>query len=273
MPHSGFCCLLLVFSLSASVFADAMPAETSKLAPAHQIITVIEPPSSYLDSHGRLTGYATDIVRALQKLTGDSTDIQLMPESRALLTASRQANVLLYGFSRTLERENDYHWIMPLARKKWVLYMRRDDPVQLNNLDDARVLETIGVVRGDVREEWLRAQGFTNLQTSSSHVQNLARLTSRRLNAIAFEPQGMQYLTRETGVLTENYRAALHFFDTEVWLLMSRQSPASEVARWQQAALQLQQSGQLEQIAKHWQQRLLHNEQIQSNIEGQLLSF
>ncbi len=151
--------------------------------------------------------------------------------------------------------------------------MRSDDPQQLNNINDARALETIGVVRGDVREEWLRAQGFTNLQSSSSHVQNLARLTSRRLNAIAFEPQGMQYLTRETGVWPEDYRAALHFYDTEVWLLMSRQSTASEVARWQQAAQQLQQSGQLDEIAKSWQQRLAQNEKIQSSIEGQLLRF
>ena len=267
------CHVLLLFVLLHCQPVQALAADNNIQTPVSQIITVIEPPSSYLDSHGRLTGYATDIIKALQKITGDHSDIQLMPESRALLTASRQANVLLYGFSRTNDRENDYHWIMPLARKKWVLYMRSDDPQQLNNINDARALETIGVVRGDVREEWLRAQGFTNLQSSSSHVQNLARLTSRRLNAIAFEPQGMQYLMRESGVLAEDYRVALHFFDTEVWLLMSRQSAASEVARWQQAALQLQQSGQLEHIAKSWQQRLLHNENIQSKIEGQLLSF
>lgn len=267
--HFHFLWLLML----PTSFISAMAAENNTTTPTCQIITVLEPPSSYLDSHGQLTGYATDIVRALQKIAGDSTDIQLMPESRALLTAARQTNVLLYGFSRTPDRENDYHWIMPLARKKWVLYMRSDDPQQLNNINDARALETIGVVRGDVREEWLRAQGFTNLQSSSSHVQNLARLTSRRLNAIAFEPQGMQYLTRETGVRPEDYRAALHFFDTEVWLLMSRQSTASEVSRWQQAAQQLQQSGQLEEIAKSWQKRLAQNEKIQSSIEGQLLSF
>lgn len=268
MRHIG-CHILLLFA----VMPCHLAADNSIQPPVSQIITVIEPPSSYLDSHGRLTGYATEIVQTLQKITGDTTEIQLMPESRALLTASRQANVLLYGFSRTVERENDYHWIMPLARKKWVLYVRQDDPQQLNNLNDARALESIGVVRGDVREEWLRAQGFTNLQSSSSHMQNLARLASRRLNAIAFEPQGMQYLMREAGVLPQDYRAALHFFDTEVWLLMSRQSAASEVARWQQAALQLQQSGRLEQIARSWQQRLLHNENIQSSIAGQLLCF
>jgi polar amino acid transport system substrate-binding protein len=266
-------CHFLWLMLLPASFASALATDNNTTTHARQIITVLEPPSSYLDSHGRLTGYATDIVRALQKIAGDTTDIQLMPESRALLTAARQANVLLYGFSRTPDRENDYHWIMPLARKKWMLYMRSDDPQQLNSLNDARALETIGVVRGDVREEWLRAQGFTNLQSSSSHVQNLARLTSRRLNAIAFEPQGMQYLTRETGVRPDDYRAALHFFDAEVWLLMSRQSTASEVARWQQAALQLQQSGRLEQIARSWQQRLLHNENIQSSIAGQLLCF
>ena len=141
------CHILLLFVLvPCRLAAGASAADNSTQPPVSQIITVIEPPSSYLDSHGRLTGYATDIVQALQKITGDLSDIQLMPESRALLTASRQANVLLYGFSRTAERENDYHWIMPLARKKWVLYMRQDDPQQLNNINDARALETIGVV-------------------------------------------------------------------------------------------------------------------------------
>ena len=45
------------------------------------------------------------------------------------------------------------------------------------------------------------------------------------------------------------------------------------VGMWrQQAAQQLQQSGELAAISKSWQQRLAQ-EQIHSSIEGQLLSF
>jgi ABC-type amino acid transport substrate-binding protein len=123
------------------------------------------------------------------------------------------------------------------------------NPNPIRSLDEARALSSIGVVRGDIREEWLLAQGFTNLQASASHAQNLAQLHSGRLDAIAFEPQGLQYLTRERGQSLSAYRPSLQLHSSEIWLLMSRQTPAAEVARWQQAAEQLQQNGTLAAIA------------------------
>lgn len=245
----------------------------SEPRPPIQILTVIEPPASYLNSHGELTGYATDLVQALQKQLQDRSDIQIMPESRVLLTASRQPNVLLFGFSRTMDREEKYHWIMPLLRKRWVIYVHKDSTLQINNLDQLRNLPSIGVVRGDVREEWLTAQGFTNLHSSASHAQNLARLRSGRLSAIAYEPQGMQYLLKETGHPPDEFKPVLHFHSSEVWLLMSRLTHSNEVQRWQTAAEQLKASGQQRVIAKHWQQRLRQTEQIQSTVQQDLLQF
>jgi polar amino acid transport system substrate-binding protein len=251
------------------------PLLTSASEPQHpiQILTVIEPPASYLNSHGELSGYATELVQALQKQIQDRSDIQIMPESRVLLTAARQPNVLLFGFSRTQDREQKYHWIMPLLRKRWVVYVHKDSPLQINNLDELRNLDSIGVVRGDVREEWLTAQGFTNLHSSASHAQNLARLRSGRLTAIAYEPQGMQYLLKETGHKPDEFKPVLHFRSSEVWLLMSRQTHSSEVQRWQLAAEELKLSGQPLEIARHWQQRLAQTEQIQSTVQQGLLQF
>lgn len=250
-----------------------LPSNASEPRPPIQILTVIEPPASYLNSHGELTGYATDMVQALQKQLQDRSDIQIMPESRVLLTASRQPNVLLFGFSRTEDREEKYHWIMPLLRKRWVIYVHKDSPLQINNLDELRNLPSIGVVRGDVREEWLTAQGFTNLHNSASHAQNLARLRSGRLSAIAYEPQGMQYLLKETGHPPDEFKPVLHFHSSEVWLLMSHLTHSNEVQRWQTAAEQLKASGQQLRIAKHWQQRLWQTEQIQSTVQQDLLQF
>lgn len=100
--------------------------------------------------------------------------------------------------------------------RKWGLYMHRDNPQQQHNLNDARALESIGMVRVDVREEWLMAQSFSNLQSSFSQAQNLAQLGSCRLSSIAFDPLGMQYLLREADESLDDYRAALHFLETEV---------------------------------------------------------
>lgn len=275
--HRRFLMLLCLLSQSpmmllADVINAAVPS--SSLASSKvQIITVIEPPASYINSHGELSGYATDLVRSLQRQVKDDTDIQIMPESRALLTATRAPNVLLFGFSRTLDREQKYHWIMPLLRKRWVIYVYKNNPLQLKHLDELRSLESIGVVRGDVREEWLKAQGFTNLQSSASHAQNLARLKTGRLQAIAYEPQGMQYLLKEMGLPLDEFRPALHFHSSEVWLMMSRQSPTHQVLRWQLAAEQLKLNGQQQIITERWQQRLWQTEQILSTVQQDVLLF
>ena len=265
----------VLFSIVFLTLLSALSLHSHASEPARpiQILTVIEPPASYLNSHGELSGYATELVQALQKQLQNRSDIQIMPESRVLLTAARQPNVLLFGFSRTQDREQKYHWIMPLLRKRWVVYVHKDSPLQINNLDELRNLESIGVVRGDVREEWLTAQGFTNLHSSASHAQNLARLRSGRLTAIAYEPQGMQYLLKETGHQPDEFKPVLHFHSSEVWLLMSHHTHSSEVQRWQTAAEQLKSSGRQLKIAKHWQQRLWQTEQIQSTVQQDLLHF
>lgn len=237
------------------------------------LITVIEPPASFINSHGEPSGYATELVQALQKQAHDDSNIHIMPESRALLTAERQPNVMLFGFSRTPERESKYHWIMPLLKKRWVIYARRDSTIKINSLNDLRSLNSIGVVRGDVREEWLQQQGFSNLHSSDSHAQNLARLQSGRLEVIAYEPQGIQYLLKETGLIASDFKEVYQFHSSEVWLLMSRTTPMSEVSRWQMAAEQLKLSGKPKAIAHNWQQRLLNTEKIQSSIDQDLLQF
>lgn len=271
--YCDFRTTLLTFSCLTLLSLFPLPGNSSEPPPQVQILTVIEPPASYLNSHGELSGYATELVQALQKLVLDRSDIQIMPESRALLMATRQPNLLLFGFSRTLDREEKYHWIMPLLRKRWVVYVHKDSQLQISHLDELRNLESIGVVRGDVREEWLTAQGFTNLHSSASHAQNLARLRSGRLTAIAYEPQGMQYLLKETGHQPDDFKPVFHFHNSEVWLLMSRQTPLTEVQRWQTAAEQLKSSGQQLDIARRWQQRLWQSEQILSSVQQGLLQF
>ena len=95
-----------------------LPPALALEQPAQRIITVVEPPASYDNEHGLAGGYATELVRALQQQVGDHSVIEVMPESRALLTAQQQANVLLFGFSRIASREQAFHWVMPLLHTK-----------------------------------------------------------------------------------------------------------------------------------------------------------
>ncbi len=241
-------------------------------SPAQRIITVEEPPASYALPDGQVDGFVVDLVKALQRELNDSTPIELMPEGRAMLTAQQEPNALLFSFSRTAERENLYHWLLPVLQKRWQIYLPVQSQRQLQSLADLRKLNAIGVVRGDVRESYLLQQGFTNLVAVNSHQQNLQMLNSGRVDAIAGDSLELAYQLRQSHQ-TAPLKLALTLRSSNVYLIMPKNAEAGLVKRWQQAAKALQQRGELEQIAVQWQQRIQQELQINVQRDGHLLLF
>ncbi len=237
-----------------------------------RIITVEEPPASFALPDGQTDGFVVDIVKALQRQLKDSTSIELLPEGRAMLTAQQEPNVLLFSFSRTAERENLYHWLLPVLQKRWQIYLPAQSQRQLQSLADLRKLSAIGVVRGDVREAYLLQRGFTNLVAVTSHQQNLQMLNSGRVDAIAGDSLELAYQLRQSSQ-TAPIKLALTLRSSTVYLIMPKNAEAGLVQRWQHAAKALQQSGELEQIAVQWQQRIQQELQINVQRDGHLLLF
>lgn len=241
-------------------------------SPAQRIITVEEPPASYSLPDGQVDGFVVDLVKALQRELNDSTPIELMPEGRAMLTAQQEPNVLLFSFSRTAEREKMYHWLLPVLQKRWQIYLPAQSQRQLQSLADLRKLSAIGVVRGDVRENYLLQQGFTNLVAVTSHQQNLQMLNYGRVDAIAGDSLELAYQLRQNDQAAP-LKLALTLCSSSVYLIMPKNAETGLVKRWQHAAKTLQQHGELEQIAVQWQQRIQQELQINVQRDGHLLLF
>ncbi len=237
-----------------------------------RIITVEEPPASFPLADGQLDGFVVDLVKALQRQLQDDSPIELMPEGRAMLTAQQQHNTLLFSFSRTAERETQFHWVLPVLRKRWQIYLPAKSRLLLRSLTDLRKLNAIGVVRGDVREQYLIQQGLTNLVAVNSHQQNLQMLQSGRVDAIAGDSLELAYQLRQSHQAAP-IKLALTLRSSDVYLIMPKDADAGLVKRWQQAAKTLQQSGELEQIAVSWQQRIQQELQITVQRDGHLLLF
>jgi hypothetical protein len=56
--------------------------------------------------------------------------------------AAKSPNVVLVGFSRMPEREDQFHWILLYMRKPWVLYARQDAHFKSHSLEDARTAQS-----------------------------------------------------------------------------------------------------------------------------------
>lgn len=239
-----------------------------------RIITVVEPPASYLDSHGQLTGFSVEVVQAIQRSLDDKTEIEVMPEARAIHYARTEPNVIVFSFSRTPKRENEFYWLGQLSVKAWSVYALSSNPIQIESLDQLRNVKAIGVVRGDIREEWLTEQGFSNLHPSVNHQQNIHRLRSGRLDLIAYESQGIQHLLWEEGLESTDIKSVYTLKSSNVYLLMSKPGTDPKLMqRWKTAAEKLRRSGQQQFIAEKWQMILKHYHNIHTEAAEGVLYF
>ncbi len=239
-----------------------------------RIITVVEPPAAYLDSHGQLTGFSVEVVQAIQRSLDDKTVIEVLPEARAIHIARTEPNVILFSFSRTPKREDEFYWLGQLSAKAWSVYALSSNPVQIQSLEELRKVKAIGVVRGDIREEWLLEQGFNNLHPSVNHQQNIRRLRSGRLDLIAYESQGIQHLLWEEGMETTDVKPVFKLKSSDVYLLMSKSGTDPKLMqRWKTAAEKFKRSGQQQFIAEKWQMILKHYHNINTEAVEGILYF
>lgn len=239
-----------------------------------RIITVVEPPASYLDSHGQLTGFSVEVVQAIQRSLDDKTVIEVLPEARAIHIARTEPNVLLFSFSRTPKREDEFYWVGQLSVKAWSVYALSSNPVQIQSMEELRKVKAIGVVRGDIREEWLTEQGFSNLHPSVNHQQNMHRLRSGRLDLIAYESQGIQHLLLEEGLQTSDVKSVYKLKTSAVYLLMSKSGTDPKLMQnWKVATDKFRQSGQQQFIAEKWQMILRHYHNINTEAVDGILYF
>ncbi len=224
-----------------------------------RLITVDEAPANFV-VNGQLQGYATDIVHAIQQQLGDNTSIEVLPEDQALHVADTRPNVLLFSFSRTHARENQYIWLLPVLRKKWQLFMpmqrQGNEASRIRSETDFASLARLGVVRGDVREAYLKNLGLTNMVATSSPQQLLTMLQQQQLDAIVSSQMEIDMLWNQFEFSGVKPAARLSFGHSDAYLLFSKHTDPALVAKWQKALSQLRQQGVLRKIAMRWQDKL-----------------
>lgn len=269
-----FVALLVVALASEPLRAGQQVAVKAVPGKPLRIIAVDEPPLAYTGQRGRIEGLGADFVRELQSRVGDRTEIEMLPELRALQTTEREPNVVLIGFSRTPEREQRFHWIAPLIRKPWVLYVRPGDTREVGSVADLGRFNSIAVVLGDVRERWLRAQGLGNLIDTGSPGQSVRLLQTGRVEALFHEPQGVAWYCRSQGCGAQTPKVAWVARYSDVWVLMSKPGTSLDtVRRWQQAAQVIQADGSWERMARRWSTRSRDEVGIESVWRQGLLEF
>lgn len=110
-------CCLMIFFISP---VGAQSADVT-------IYTENYPPYNFSDADGAVTGQATDLVHKVMRASGLSYEIKLLPWTRAMRNTTGGNNTLIFSIVRSPEREENFKWLVPIARDHYYLFGRADD--------------------------------------------------------------------------------------------------------------------------------------------------
>lgn len=146
-------------------------------------------PYTYMQD-GRPAGRAMELVDLSLRQAGLADyHVNIYPWARSYDLALKEPNVLIFLIARTPAREPLFKWAGEFLRIQYHFYKLRDRPdIVVRSLDDARAY-TVGVVRDDVRHQYLQARHFTRLVVSGQNLDNFRKLVNRQVHLVPL-PEG-----------------------------------------------------------------------------------
>ena len=212
--------------------------------------------ASAADSAARTGGYGRELIGKLMQDAGLSYTIEPQPFARALKTLEMKPNAVLFPMLRTAERESKYQWIGLMAKRNYYLYRlnsRKDIVIQ--SLEDAKQYR-IGVLRGDVRTDYLRAQGFAEGTDKGLEVVNvpfslLKMQQAGRIDLIVFSDEGVRLACEEAKVSCDSIAPAFRLdMVGNLWLAASPQMPPALVNTLRKSFQKQEDSGYVGKLMK-----------------------
>jgi len=224
-------------------------ATLSPLA-AQTILAVTEhTPYTYV-MDGKVVGTATEVVElTLQRAGLKDYRVSLYPWARAYDMAQTKPNVLIYLIARTKAREQQFQWAGEIMKIQYHLYRLKHRPLAITDLESAKRF-TIGVMRDDVRQQYLQAKGFGRLVISAQSGDNFRKLLSGQVDLVPLTTDDASSLCKETGFDCAGLERVMTLDEASTGLYMaySRATPDAVVQRTRRAFEQIKAEGQVKRI-------------------------
>ncbi len=255
MKHRRF----IVNNMLWFVFAGILSLSGTLSAEEISVYTCQVPPLNFAE-HGdtrdakgdEVTGFATDVVREILKRTNQNTTIRLFPWARAYKYAQEERNVFLFSMARTSDRENMFKWVGPIARKKTILFAKKESTLKITSLNDAKQVGSIGVMREDSKEQYLKKNGFTNIDSTTTWDQSLKKLLTDR-NALWINTDlDAPAIAKEAGLDINGIKPAYTMHEYDMYIGVSKTTSDELVGQWQKALDEIKQDGTFQRIMTQW---------------------
>ena len=208
------------------------------LGAAAQGVQAVTETSGFTTFHeGKVGGPATAIVEATLKRAKLDYRVSAYPWARAYDMALHEPNVLIYLIARTPEREALFNWVGEVVKVDTYLYkLRSRMDITVASLDDAKRYR-VGVIRDDVRQDYLRQASLPRLVVSAQNLENFRKLLNGQVDLVPLPERDAVALCREARFDCKGIEKALTLdaLGMDLYLAYSKATPANVVERTRKA--------------------------------------
>jgi len=140
------------------------------------------------------SGEATTFVESLLEHADQNYQLSYQPWKRAYLNAQTKPNALIYPIAKAPSREDQFYWVGQLIPVTYYLFrVSNRNHIKIESLDDAKNWR-VGVVNEHIHHQYLKSQGFKNLQSVNSNYQNIKKALLGRIDLFPMSAGGMMQL-------------------------------------------------------------------------------
>jgi len=251
------------------VFAIALAVLIVSVAPSFGKSTVAVPikflthnvgEQTYLDKAGSLRGrknggrraFNVELVREMMILMGQDTVLEVVPFKRGLQLVQSTPGYALFNVNRTERREGTVQWIGPIQTSVTHFYENKNAPSGIKTLEEAKHVDSICVLRGNVHHRFLEEQGFKNLYPANKYLNCVEMLNLQRVSITPLS--NLSSLLRidknpEAGLLQ---RTPVEVMESKGYLAFSKETPSEVVKAWQFVLDGLVKSGRYNELVEEF---------------------
>ncbi|MFA6295928.1 MAG: transporter substrate-binding domain-containing protein [Patescibacteria group bacterium] len=241
--------LLLIIGFGSFIYLwqQVSSVKNTKLT----LLTEEYPPITY-EKDGKITGIATEVVEEIMKKLDVNYDIKLLKWSDAYAKALDNPNTVLFSTERTKEREHLFNWVGPLGKNTTYFYAPADSTLQINNLADAKKAGNIATCSSWFTEQYLKDQGFNNLQSSIDPKKNITQLINKDADLSIFTDMTVGNLAQSAGYSLTDIKPIYKVMETQFYIAMSKGTSTAIVRDWQKAFDKIKNDGTLAKIYQQY---------------------
>ncbi len=216
------------------------------------MFTEENPPQTYRDATGNLTGSAVEMLAAM--LEGSNLDgpVEYTNWTNAYDQILFVPNSMAFSTVRSTARENLFEWVGPICKKRYCFYVASFSDYQIATIDDARRMRSIGTVAGWASEQELADLGFINVVTWSTPQEVFQKLMDGDIPCAVLNDISMRMLGDAAGHPPKDYRKGAVLSEGQNYLAFSKDTDPEYITAFQTAYDLLVSSGRFAAIWNAW---------------------